>query len=203
MASCLSSDFSSLSKEMKDTRDVTASALDKLQEFKVDLHLIFNFLKYPLQEIKKPLPWSWVKTVVIYAVLSIAAGLLNGIISRNIYNMAFGLIFMPIITFVTSHVLTGFFYYYFQVFERRQIQFLEIFHMVVLANIPFLIIHTVTSLLQPLTLLGLASSAFLLIVGLTDKLSLNKKRAIQIVSALYFLIFAVWLWEKLISSRTI
>lgn len=186
---------------MSDLRDVTSSAIDKVQELKADAHILLTFLRYPLQEIKKPLPWTWVKSILIYGLLSVGSGFLNGIISRNIYNIAFGLFFMPIITFVTSHILAGFFYYYFQVFERRQIQFLEIFHMVILANIPFLLIHTVSSLLQPLTLLGLASSAFLLIVGLVDKFSLVKKKAIRIVSALYFLIFAVWLWEKVIASR--
>jgi hypothetical protein len=186
---------------MADLRDVTSSALDRMQEFKLIGKLLIEFLKDPIAEIKKNLDWSWLKTVIVYATLSIAAGLLNGIISTNIYNLFFGLIFMPIITFVTSHVLSGFFYYYFQIFERRQVHFLGIFHMVILANVPFLIIHTISSLLQPLTLLGLASSAFLLIVGLTDKFNVIKKRAIQIVSALYFLIFAVWLWEKVIVNH--
>lgn len=186
---------------MSDIRDVTNSGLDKIQIIKKDFLFILHFLKNPLVEIKSHLSWSWKKSVIYYALISVVAGFINGLIPPNIYNIAFGLIFMPIITFVTSHILAGFFYYYFQVFEKRMVGFLEIFHLVVLANIPFLLIHTLSSLVAPVTLIGLAFSALLMIVGLTDKLNLNKKKSIQLVSLLYLMIFAVWIWEKLIASR--
>ena len=186
---------------MADFRDVTNSSLDKIQEFKKDFLFILNYLKNPLVEIKSHLSWSWQKSILYYALISVTAGFINGLIPPNIYNIAFGLIFMPIITFVTSHILAGFFYYYFQVFEKRMVGFLEIFHLVILANIPFLLIHTLSSLIAPITLIGLAFSALLMIVGLTDKLNLNRKKSIQLVSLLYLMIFAVWIWEKLITSR--
>jgi len=194
---CHYSDLASLSSVMADIRDVTP----QIQEIKKDFLLILKFLKNPLNEISFPLPWSWQKSILYYAVISIAAGILNGLIPPNIYHIAFGLIFMPIITFVTSHILAGFFYYYFQVFEKRMVNFLEIFHLVILANIPFLLVHTLSSLVPPITLIGLAFSALLMIVGLTDKLNLNKKKSIQLVSLLYLMIFAVWIWEKIIATR--
>lgn len=186
---------------MTDLRDVTNSGLDKINELKKDFLFILHYLKNPLVEIKSHLSWSWQKSAFYYAVISVAAGFVNGLIPPNIYNIAFGLLFMPVITFVTSHILAGFFYYYFQVFEKRMVGFLEIFHIVILANIPFLLIHTLSSLIAPITLIGLAFSALLMIIGLTDKLNLNKKKSIQLVSLLYLMIFAVWIWEKLITSH--
>lgn len=186
---------------MADLRDVTASSLDIKREIKKEFLFLLRFLRNPLSEIKTHLSWTWQKSILIYALISVTAGFINGLIPPNIYNMAFGLLFMPVITFVTSHILTGFFYYYFQVFERRQIGFLTLFHMVILANIPFLLIHTISSFLPPVTLIGLAFSAFLMIIGLTEKFSLNKKKAIQLVCVLYFMIFSVWIWERISTAR--
>jgi hypothetical protein len=168
-----------------------------IKHLKDDFHFILNFLKTPIQNISTLPTWSWKRTVLINTLLSVVAGTLSGCIPPNIFHMLFGLIFMPFITLILNHILAGFFYYYFQVFEKRTVDFLNLFKMVVLANIPYLILHILTSLLPPLTLIGLAFSALLLTVGLTDSFSLDKKRAIKLVSILYIMVFLVWLWNKL------
>lgn len=180
---------------MSDVRNV--NELSFIHQVKIDFHFILEFLKNPIQNISHLPNWSWKKTTLINILLSIVAGTLNGLIPPNIYNIAFGLIFMPLTMFILAHILSGFFYYYFQVFEKRTVNYLNLLIMVVLANIPFLILHSLTSLLPPLTLIGLAFSALLLIVGLTESFSLNKKRAIKLVSILYTMVFLVWLWEKI------
>ena len=179
-------------------RDVTPPVAESLKK---DLQMILQFLKNPLEGMRIRLEWSWKKTIVMHAALSVVAGVLNGLLSSNIYHIVYGLIFLPLITFVTSHLLAGFFYYYFQVFEKRTLDFLELLHMVVLTNIPYLALHTLTGLLPPLTLLGLAFSGMLMVVGLTDNFRLEKKRAIKLVATLVVMIFAVWLWEKIDVSR--
>ncbi len=184
---------------MADTRDVHEASL--IHHLKIDFLFILEFLKNPIQNISRLPAWSWKKTVLINVILSIIAGTLNGLIPPNIYNIAFGLLFMPLITFLLTHILAGFFYYYFQVFEKRSVDFLNLLKMVVLSNVPFLILHSLTSLLPPLTLLGLAFSALLLIVGLTESFSLDRSRAIKLVSALYIMVFIVWLWEKVDTRR--
>ena len=184
---------------MTNVRDVTGSSIKN--QLIADFQFILEFLKNPAQNISHLPTWSWKKTVVINILISIVAGTLNGLIPPNIYNIAFGLIFMPLITLILTHILSGFFYYYFQVFEKRTVDFLNLLRMVVLANVPYLILHSLTSLLPPLTLLGLAFSALLLIVGLTESFSLDKKRAIKLVSVLYIMVFVVWLWEKIDTRR--
>ena len=184
---------------MADIRDVNSTSV--VHQLKIDLLFILEFLKNPIQNISRLPNWSWKKTVVINVLLSVTAGTLNGLIPPNIYNIAFGLLFMPLITLLLTHILSGFFYYYFQVFEKRSVDFLNLLRMVVLANVPFLILHSLTSLLPPLTLLGLAFSALLLVVGLTESFSLDRNRAIKLVSALYVMVFIVWLWEKVDTRR--
>lgn len=183
---------------MSDFRDVTPNAGDSIKQ---DILLIRDFLKNPIQKIRQPLSWSWKRTVLIYAIMSWVSGILNGLIPPNVYNIAFGIFFLPLISLVTSHILTGFFFYYFQVFEKREENFLSLFHLVVLANIPFLITHTLSSLVPPITLIGLAFSALLLIVGLTDNFKLDKRKSIRLVVLLYVMVFAVWLWEKIDVNR--
>ena len=184
---------------MSDTRNVNEpSHLDLLRK---DFLFILEFLKNPVQNISRLPQWTWKKTVFINIVLSIAMGTLNGLIPPNIYNIAFGLLFMPLITLILTHILSGFLYYYFQVFEKRTVDFLNLLKMVVLANVPYLILHSLTSLLPPLTLLGLAFAALLLVVGLTESFSLNRTRAIKLVSILYIIVFLVWLWEKVDTRR--
>jgi O-antigen/teichoic acid export membrane protein len=180
---------------MADIRDVNEATI--LQRLKVDFHFILEFLKNPVQNISKLPPWSWKKTVAINILISVAAGTLNGMIPPNIYNIAFGIIFLPIITFLLIHILSGFFYYYFQVFEKRTVDYLNLLRLVVLANVPSMILHSLTSLLPPLTLIGLAFSALLLIVGLTESFLLDKRRSIKLVSIIYIIVFVVWLWEKI------
>lgn len=184
---------------MNDIRDVNSASL--ISQLKIDFHFILDFLKNPIQRISHFPNWSWKKTVLLNVLLSIMAGTLNGLIPPNIYNIAYGLFFMPLITIILIHILGGFFYYYFQVFEKRTVDFLNLLRMVVLAHIPYLILHCLTSLLPPLVLVGFAFSALLLIVGLTDSFSLDKKRAIKLVSILYAMVFAVWLWEKIDTRR--
>lgn len=183
---------------MSEFRDVTPPFTESLKK---DFHFIMEFLKHPVDRMRIQPTWSWKRTVFIHILISIAAGVLNGLIPPNVYNIAYGLIFLPLITFVTSHILSGFFYYYFQVFEKRTVDFLALLHMVVLSNIPFLVLHILSSLVPPVTLIGLAFSALLLIVGLTESFGLDKKRAIKLVATLYVMIFAVWLWEKIDVSR--
>lgn len=184
---------------MTDVRDVNSSSL--IDQLKIDFQFILEFLKNPIQNISRFPNWSWKKTVLINVILSVAAGTLNGLIPPNVYNIAYGLIFMPLITLIMIHILSGFFYYYFQVFEKRTVDFLNLLRMVVLSHIPYLILHSLTSLLPPLVLLGFAFSALLLIVGLTDSFSLDKKRAIKLVSVLYAMVFLVWLWERVDTRR--
>lgn len=184
---------------MTGIRDVNDPSM--IGQMKFDFRFILEFLKNPVQNVSRLPLWSWKKTVVISILLSMITGTLNGLIPPNIYNVAFGLLFMPVIILILTHILSGFLYYYFQVFEKRTVDFMSLLKMVVLVNIPYLIIHSLTSLLPPLTLIGLAFSALLLVVGLTENFSLEKKRAIKLVSVLYIMVFVVWLWEKVDTGR--
>lgn len=184
---------------MADPRDVSQT---KWIEFlKDDLHFIVEFLKNPIQRISHLPEWSWKKTIFLNAGLSVFAGVLNGLIGTNHYQIAFGILFLPVITFMMTHVLAGFFYYYFQVFEKRTVDFLSLLKMIFMSNIPFLIVHTLTSVLPPLTFVGLAFAGMILVVGLTDYFRLEKKRAVKLVVVLYAMVLLVWIWDRLDTRR--
>jgi hypothetical protein len=184
---------------MSNFRDVSPVKL--VDDLKADLLFILDFLKNPIQRVSHFPNWSWKRTVLLNVGISVVSGSLRGLIPPNIYHILFGVFFLPIITFLMTHILAGFFFYYFQVFEKRTVDFLNLLKIVFLANIPFLIVHTLTSLLPPITFLGLAFAALILIVGLTESFQLEKKRTIKLVTLLYLMVFLVWLWDALVTSR--
>jgi hypothetical protein len=186
---------------MADVRDVSQTKSKWIEFLKSDLLFILDFLKNPIQRISQLPDWSWKKIIILNAGLSVTAGVLNGLIGTNHYQIAFGILFLPIITFMMTHVLAGFFYYYFQVFEKRTVDFLSLLRMIFLSNVPFLIVHTLTAILPPLTFLGLAFAGMILVVGLTDHFKLEKKRAIKLVVLLYAMVFLVWIWDRLDTRR--
>jgi len=161
------------------------------------IHYLIQFAKNPVQEIRRLPEWSPKHLLLIHLLLSLGSGFLSGLISFKIYHIFFGLLFFPVISTVLTLILTSFFYYYFQLFEKRTVSFLRLATLVVFANLPFYLFHAGSNYVPPLTLLGLAFSGFLLIIGLTENFSLEKKKSSKIVMALFFVIFLVWIWNQI------
>jgi hypothetical protein len=166
-------------------------------KLKESLQYLIEYSKNPIHEIRRLPQWSPKHIFFVHLLLSIGSGFLSGLISFQIYPIFFGILFFPVISTVLTLILTSFFYYYFQVFEKRTVSFLRLATLVVFANLPFYLFHAGSSYVPPLTLLGLAFTGFLLIVGLTDNFSLEKKKSTKIVFALFMVIFLVWLWNKI------
>jgi hypothetical protein len=160
------------------------------------LKFLFEFLKHPLQRMTVLPDWGWSHLVFVVIGTSIISGALNGIVSLNFFQFAYGLFVLPVTCLITNFVLTSFLYYYFQVFEKRVVSFRKLWTLVIFASIPFFLFQAIASLIPPITLIGLAFSGFLLVVGLSENFSLEKKRALRLIILLYLMVFSVWLWDK-------
>lgn len=166
-------------------------------KIKESIHYLFEFAKNPIQEIKRLPNWTPKHVLLVHIVLSVGSGFLSGLISFKIYHIFFGLLFFPVISTVLTLILTSFFYYYFQVFEKRSVSFLKLATLVVFANLPFYLFHAGANYVPPLTLLGLAFAGLLLIVGLSENFSLERKKAVKLVISLNAVIFLVWIWNQM------
>ncbi len=151
------------------------------------------FFKNPIEHIKALPKWTLRNILMVHFFFSIASGSIAGIISFNKWYIAFGVLAFPFISMTLTLVLASFIYYYFQVFEKRTVDFVQLLSLVVLANFPFFIFQIASHYLPPITLVGLLFTGMLLIVGLTENFKMSKKRSIRLVGSLWFLIFLVWL----------
>lgn len=184
----------------QDFRDVTPKA-DPMDDIKVLINLIIQFFKNPREEITRLPNLSWKKLLFIQVVFSLGAGFISGFIPNiNPYVIIGGIFLLPLTSLITVFVLTSLFYYYFQVFENRTVDFRQLFTLCVFANLPFFLFRSLHELLSVFTIIGFLSTAFLMMIGLTEVFKLDKKKSIKLVSILFSIVFITWLWN-LITAR--
>ena len=185
---------------MSDYRDVTPkpeSAVTAKEVFK----FILNYLRHPIEKIRQLPDWNWTVLIVIQVLVSMASGVLAGLIPPNFYKIMGGLIVSPMVGVVTGFIGALFIYYYFQVFEHRTCSLRKIFTLIMLANIPFFVFQVGSEMIPPITLVGFAFTALLMAVGLTDNFQVDKKRALRLVVVLFSVVFILWLWNRIDIAR--
>ncbi len=178
------------------------SSIDRFEEnlkfkTKETFGYLLRFAMNPIQEIKALPHWGYKHLFLVHLILSIASGVLAGLVTLNYLNVLFGIFLLPVISIVMILILTAFFYYYFQVFERRTVPMQSLLTLIIFANWPFFIFQIGSHYLPPLTLLGFAFTGLLLVVGLTKNFQLEKKKSIRLVLILFSVIFLVWLWNQI------
>lgn len=184
-------------------RDVTKTSpeQDPFHDFKNKVMIIFHFLKHPMHEVKNLPDWSWSTLTLFLAIFSIGSGVLFGLFPPNFYRILGGFTLAPAIAFIMTGLLTVFFYYYFQIFERRTVDFRRLYTLIIFANFPFFIFQIGSQIVPPLTLVGFAMTSAISVVGLTENFQMEKRRAIRIVLALLAVVFLIWLKDRIDLAR--
>lgn len=168
--------------------------------YDIKTHFI-RFLRHPLQEIQALPNWHWEKLIAFQIFLAAASGALGGLLEKKyIVSLFFGLFISPILTLITLGIATLFFYYCFQIFLKLTVSLRTLFTLILFANIPQFIFQIISNLFPPITLFGIAFTAALLIIGFITHFNIEKKKATQLVVALYALFFAVWLTNQVANS---
>ncbi len=177
-------------------RDVTPESTSILKE-------IFSHLKkfavHPVEEIRHLPDWNWSRVFTLQIVLSLISGTLSAIARTEFstWKLAQAVIFFPFISTLTGLILASFFYYYFQVFEKRTVSFIKLSIVVFLSNTVFYLFHSIAGLLVFFDILGMLFTGILLVVGLTENFQMPKKNSIRLVGVLLILILSVWITEKI------
>ncbi len=157
---------------------------------------LIKFLRHPLHEIKHVPDWTWPELIVAQLGVTALTGALTGLVGRNVLGVFTGLILTPILTMVTIAVSTLFFYYLFQVFAGKTLPFRRLATLVFFANLPFFVFQVLSGIVPPISLIGFAFTAVLLIVGLTENFLLPRQLVMRIIAGLYVAIFLVWIWGR-------
>jgi hypothetical protein len=152
------------------------------------------FVRNPLKEIRTLPNWEWQTLIFVNGALGAACGSLNGLFSGNFLWLFLGLIVFPITFIVADIIISGFFYYFFLFVTNKDLPFKSIFTLLTLANIPFLALYIISPLASPLTLIGVAISGILLIVGFVDNFQLPKKIVVRLVAVMFGIHFLMWIW---------
>lgn len=165
--------------------------------YDIKLHFI-RFLRHPLQEIQAIPDWHWEKLLFFQVGLAAVTGAIGGLLGKKfVVSLFVGIFFSPILTLITLSIATLFFYYCFQIFAKQTVSIRKLFTLILFANIPQFIFQIISNLFPPIILFGIAFTAALLIIGFVTHFNLEKKKAIQLVAALYVLFFAVWLTNQI------
>lgn len=165
------------------------------------LNYLKSFLKNPIKEIRTLPEWEWRTLMAISFIFGAASGSLHGLFSGSFLGFIYGLIFFPILLSISYLIISGFFYYFFLFFLKTEVSFIKIITLMILSNIPFLASYIISPLASPLSLIGIAASGILLIVGFVDALHLPKNIIVRLVGALLAFHFIMWIWSHIQISQ--
>lgn len=173
--------------------------LNEFYEVKIFLN---RFLRHPINEIKNVPDWHWYRLIGVHSVLAALSGALRGFVDQKIsFSIVAGLFISPILTLISLAVASLFFYYTFQIFLQKTVSPRRLFTVVMLANIPQLLFQIVSGYVPPISLVGMAFTALLLLVGFAENFQLEKRIVIRLIGFIYALFLALWIWGRVSSSQ--
>jgi hypothetical protein len=165
------------------------------------LQFLMNYLKNPVEAMKRLPDWDWPTLLVLNSACAAASGALSGIISLKLQVFIAGLIFFPVTSTVGVLILTAFFHYTFLFFFHKELNFKTLFTIVVLALLPFFALMTLSGLIPPISIVGFAASSILFIVGFREYSKIETKVIARIVGGLYLAFILMWI-INMIASQT-
>jgi hypothetical protein len=164
--------------------------------------VLIQFLRHPMSEIKNTPDWEWPRVFILMAAVTSITGFLGGVIEQRFLWAFFSGIFLsPLLATVMLGVSTLFFYYSFQIFAEKTVSIRQLFTLILFANIPQFIFQMISGIFPPVTLVGMALTALLLLVGFVETFQMDRKLVIRLIGGLYALFFTLWLWDRISSTQ--
>ncbi len=155
------------------------------------------YIKNPVAAIRQLPDWEWPVLLLLYAGFASVCGTISGLITLKISYIFSGLIIFPISSTIGGLLLSAFFYYIFLFLYKRDLPIKLFFTIVALSMLPYFALYTLASILAPVKLIGFAAAGILLITGLSEHTHVERKRIIQLISALYFVYFIYWAFNMI------
>jgi hypothetical protein len=160
-----------------------------------------GFLKRPVTGIHRVPDWDVWNALLLFAMVSIPSGILAGLIQRSFMGILWGIFLLPIVALFFIGGLSSIFYYSFSTLFKTPVDPNRVFLVVILASIPVLVMRIFVSLFPPLSLLAVAASGALLVVGFVENFQLPRAKIIKLVSALFAVFLVYWIVQTIRASR--
>lgn len=164
-------------------------------------NVLLRFLRHPMTEIKNLPQWNWGRILALHIAVTAVVSVLAGIIERKLnLSVIFGVFFSPLLTLITLGIMTLFFYYCFQIFANLTVSVRQLFTVILFASIPQMFLRILEGYVPPITLVGMAFTALLLMVGFVENFGLPRKLVIRLIGILYAILFTIWIFNQINSS---
>lgn len=155
-----------------------------------------HFLKNPIQGMRDLPDWEWPILITLQAVLGLVSGVLAAILTRSVLTMITSFFISPISTVVVGFILSGFFYYTFLFFFKREVSFKLVYTHLLFASIPVLLTSIASPIIPLIGVLGVIAAGFLLYVGFLSNLHLpshgqEKKMRFLLIGLVSFYVLSV------------
>ncbi len=160
------------------------------------------FLKNPIQGMRSLPEWPWQELVLVLLSISAICGAAQGIVSGKVLSIFAGIIFYPIGITILVGLFSGFFYYVFLFFFKREVDFKRLFTNVTFATIPSLLVSIVTPVLPPVQLVGLLATLFLLVVGFTENFQMPKRAMAKFLAGIFLIYLIFWIYSSINFKKT-
>jgi hypothetical protein len=154
---------------------------------------LLRFSMSPVDGIKHTPNMSWPTILSLHAGTAIISCTLLSAFNRNMFDFLIGLIVMPVVTLLTTFIITFFLVYCFILFSHKHLEFKRIYEMVVFATIPYFILHMFSGFIPPIDLIGFAGACLLLMVGAVEQFNLDRKICARLFGGLFFVFVIVWI----------
>lgn len=172
-----------------------------LSRIKADLPTLIAFLRNPIAGMRHIPPWEWPLLLLAQAALAAASGVLAGIVGRSFTNIIAGLIALPISTAAITFLAAAFFYYVFAIFFKKDVPLIEIYRVLVFANIPVQLLLILEPIIPIVLPVGFAISCLLLAVAFVDNFALPKQQVLRLLGALISIYFIIWIFNVLQNDK--
>lgn len=158
---------------------------------------LLNFFKHPIRQMRYLPDWPWQELIFLMGAFAAACGVLQGIVGGRLLNIIASTLFLPIVVLIFVGMFSGFFYYVFLYFYRRELDFKKVFTNVMFASLPAVVLSILSPLLTPLNLIGVLTAAFLLVVGFSENFNLPKKKIAKLIAGLSLIYLIFWIYSSI------
>lgn len=160
------------------------------------LQFLKSFCRHPVERMKRPPYWEPRKVFAFQFLLAAASGLIAGILSRSALSVLWGILVFPVLTVIANLIATIVVFYGLIFIFDRKVDGARLYHILVLANIPFAILRIFSTFFPPLDILGFFVTGLLLIVGLVENFRIPRKPLLRWIGGVTILILCIWLFYQ-------
>jgi hypothetical protein len=154
--------------------------------------LSIELLLHPIAALKTPRLLSWPAVFSLQVGAAMASAALVALTEKNFFDFIIGIFIFPLITIMVCAAMTLFLYYFFKTFGSTILEVRRVYSIVVLAVVPYFLLHSFSGFLPPLDLIGFALVMILLTVGLVEQFGLSRRVVFSVAFALSLVFFIVW-----------